>query len=84
MEKDIISLILKTLQSEPIIADSYEFASKNGVDHLSIVGGLKSLNSFHYVELFQLEKQKFVLTTEGTDYVTNGLYEIILHFIKYF
>lgn len=73
MEKDIVSLILKTLQSVPIIADSYEFADKNQVDHLSVVGGLKSLNSFHYVELYQLEKQKFVLTAEGNDYITNGL-----------
>lgn len=72
MEKDITQIILSTLQTSPSIPDSFEFASKQGIDHLVFVGHLKSLDSFQYVELNQLEKQKFILTNEGSDYVLNG------------
>lgn len=72
MEKDIIGIILTYLKTETSIPDSNEFAAINQVDHLTLVGNLKSLNSFNYVELNQLEKQKWSLTKEGLDYVANG------------
>lgn len=75
---DVESIILAALSSGPdaTIPDSFTFATTSNLDHNSIVGTCKSLQTDAYVSLTEKKTQFYTLSKEATTIVANGSQEI--------
>lgn len=62
--------------SDAVIADTYEFASLQNLDHNTVVGAVKSLLVEAYVTSEELATSYYVLSPEALDIVENGSQEI--------
>lgn len=73
---DIEALILSTLASLNEIADTWEFAAQQQLDHQEIVGAIKSLLVDAYVVDHPLSATIWSLSDEGKDVLEKGSPEI--------
>jgi phenylalanyl-tRNA synthetase alpha chain len=69
---NIEQLLLTTVQSRGEIADSWEFAATNGLDHQAVVGAMKSLLTDNYVFEEVLSTTLWSLTEEGSEVMVLG------------
>lgn len=70
---DIESAVLAYLGEHDSIANSGEFAATVlSVDHNALVGVLKSLDSYAFVQLAEIKQEAYQLTEEGKSYVASG------------
>lgn len=68
---DVDAQLLSVLAISPL-ADTWEWASTNGLDHQSVVGAAKSLEAEGYVTSKQLTTEFWTLTPEAQGYVASG------------
>lgn len=77
---DLRSLILHALAAPPAsIPDSFAFAAGNGVDHVALVGAMKSLEAKSMVLPTQLQREVLQLTEEAAGYAASGTPEFQLY-----
>lgn len=73
---NIEELLLTTLAHAGEIADTWEFAASNGLDHQEVVGAVKSLLTDFYVVDSPLSSTVWTLTEEGKEVLEKGSPEI--------
>eukprot|EP00924_Labyrinthula_sp_SR-Ha-C_P004768 maker-scaffold_1-snap-gene-11.33-mRNA-1 protein AED:0.10 eAED:0.10 QI:44/1/1/1/1/1/3/67/491 len=74
---DLENKLLKSVE-EGIVLDSYEFSQQNNIEHVDLIGRLKSLYGDKYLEIEQKETNFYELTKEAEGYVKNGSPEVQL------
>jgi phenylalanyl-tRNA synthetase alpha chain len=72
--------ILTYLSTDPaaVIEDTFPWAAANKLDHLQVVGALKSLHAEDYVATSDLATSFFTLSKEAETILANGSQEIIV------
>ena len=72
--------ILKHLSSgeDAVIDDTFPWSSANKLDHLAVVGAIKSLLADEYVKVEDLKASFYTLTAEGQSILENGAQEVIV------
>ena len=72
--------ILKYLSSSEAIEDTFPWSEKSGLDHLAVVGAVKSLLVDNYVTASDLSTSFYTLTEEAQKIVVSGSQEmLVLH-----
>ena len=72
--------ILAFLASSPdvVIEDTYPWSESSHLDHLAVVGAIKSLLVEEYIQVEDLATSFYTLTEEGASILANGSQEIIV------
>jgi phenylalanyl-tRNA synthetase alpha chain len=80
MTEAVQAEILKELSSSPdaSIEDTFPWAESANLDHMAVVGAVKSLMSEGYVTANDLSTSFYTLTTEGETILTNGSHEVLV------
>lgn len=75
-EEAILAHLAKA--DDAVIEDTFPWSEAAGLDHLKVVGALKSLEADAYVALEPLSTSFFALTKEGEGILANGSQEILV------
>ena len=75
-DDSVESMVLATLGSNDIIADTYALSVERGVDHQTLVGAIKSLLVDRYVTDEPVIVSFWELTAEGTATAASGSPEL--------
>jgi phenylalanyl-tRNA synthetase alpha chain len=70
--------ILKHLSSSEAIDDTFPWAEQAGLDHLAVVGAVKSLLADDYVAASDLQTSFCTLSKEAETIVANGSQEVLV------
>jgi phenylalanyl-tRNA synthetase alpha chain len=70
--------ILKHLSSSEAIEDTFPWSEACGLDHLAVVGAVKSLLADDYVAASDLSTSFYTLTEEAEKIVANGSQEMLV------
>mmetsp|Transcript_12986 Transcript_12986/g.18197 ORF Transcript_12986/g.18197 Transcript_12986/m.18197 type:complete len:503 (+) Transcript_12986:68-1576(+) len=73
--EEIVSVLLKTLSlndSNAEIEDTWEFAENSGIDHVTLVGVLKSLEADKMTKAEMIQTKLWELTSEGYQVLEEG------------
>lgn len=78
--EDCENAILTFLSSSPdaVIPDTHPWATSNNLDHLKVVGAIKSLLVEQYVAAEDLKVSFYTLSEEGEGILANGSQEMIV------
>eukprot|EP01025_Chloroclados_australasicus_P025698 TRINITY_DN2563_c0_g1_i14.p1 TRINITY_DN2563_c0_g1~~TRINITY_DN2563_c0_g1_i14.p1 ORF type:complete len:538 (+),score=63.98 TRINITY_DN2563_c0_g1_i14:117-1616(+) len=79
---NVESQVLRYLDQHGEVSDSWELANNLGIDHLVLVGTIKSLSSFEMILVQDIDHFRYALTEEGQQYARDGspeaqVYELI-------
>ncbi|GLC42042.1 hypothetical protein PLESTB_001061900 [Pleodorina starrii] len=69
---DLESSLLQALNAQEVIADSGELAKSLGVEHIVLVGTIRSLQASEMIVAEDIDHFRYVLTEEAQGYLTAG------------
>ncbi|KXZ54325.1 hypothetical protein GPECTOR_5g409 [Gonium pectorale] len=69
---DLEASLLQALNAQECIADSGEFAKSAGVDHMVLVGTIRSLQASEMIVAEDIDHFRYALTEESQGYLTAG------------
>lgn len=72
-QKDVVSkAIVDVLKAGKVVESTYKYALTHGLDHLLVVGVVKSLDAKEVAKIAQIEFTETTLTVSGKEAVANG------------
>lgn len=71
-------LLFLSSSADTVITDTYPWSSMNEIDHVVVVGAIKSLLVDQYVTADNLETSFYALTDEGKSILSDGSQEMIV------